>query len=147
VPVVRLDFFLDLVPPIYDFFYLKVDTENSDHLVIYGAGDYVARFAMVTIECRPTGSPHVGVEDACDQKTMTTFMAEKGFFFAKCDFEDCHFAKTEQNMALVLKVFAYAHRPLSGSDCHWERERIKRKSGEKGLYQPASYTKDEIYGE
>jgi hypothetical protein len=85
--VARLDYLLDRVPPHYSFYYLKIDTEGADHLVIDGGGEtrvcrakgwhqelahslsvllgkYIAMFDMVSMECRPienrrNGNTHV----------------------------------------------------------------------------------------
>ena len=144
VPVVKLDYFLSRVPPIYDFFYLKVDVENTDHRVIYGAGSYIEKFEIVTIECRPDDFPDKFVVDSCNQTTMKSYMKKYGFIVSHCDFEDCHFAKKERGMVLLKSIFPLAHTPVSADACHWNTVLFERRAG-KSVYQPKDYTIESAY--
>lgn len=49
IAVARLDYLLDKVPPYYSFYYLKIDTEGADHLVIDGGGGYTSYIGYIDI--------------------------------------------------------------------------------------------------
>jgi hypothetical protein len=86
VPMVRLDFLLQFVPANIEFFYLKTDCEGADHLAIYGAGQYLKKFRVVTIECRPSGSKEIGDRDnVCDKNEMEALFRANGFPISICD--------------------------------------------------------------
>ena len=103
IPVVRLDTVLSRVPPHYRFFYLKTDTEGADHLVLQGAGEYISKFEMVSIECRPANDSYGDKmrEGVCNRVNITAYMAQRGFPHVSCDEFDCHFARLGAGLAVA----------------------------------------------
>ena len=97
VPSLRLDTLLQLLPPNYSFFYLKIDTEGADHLVIEGGGEYVSRFELVSVECREPDDPggELSRENTCHRVTLKGKMKSLGFNYELCVTEDCHFSKSK----------------------------------------------------
>ena len=106
IPVVRLDTILSRVPPNYRFYYLKTDTEGADHLVLQGAGDYISKFEMVSIECRPANDSHGdgSREGVCDRVNITEYMKQRGFPHSSCNKFDCHFARLSEAQLYVAKT-------------------------------------------
>lgn len=114
IPVVRLDSILARVPANYTFHYLKVDVEGADHLVIYGGGEYISKFNMITIECRPPNDAiHTARYDTCQQSEMLHYMTSRGFDIAYCDVEDCHFAKKGFTIAQCKSLHEQSQTSLS----------------------------------
>ena len=107
VPTLRLDTLLQLLPPNYSFFYLKVDTEGADHLVIEGGGDYIGKFELVSVECREPEDPggELSRENTCHRETLQAKMKAIGFNYELCVTEDCHFAKTSIVIAQAKRLF------------------------------------------
>lgn len=119
IPVARLDTILSKVPLHYQFHYLKVDVEGADHLVVFGAGDYISKFHMVSMECRPPNhrAGDQGREGTCQQAAMVTYMAKYGFLENACDFEDCHFAKPGFTLNETKILFKKCHKSFSSDGC------------------------------
>lgn len=107
VPVTRLDTMLKKVPHNYDFFYLKVDTEGADALVIEGAGEYLEKFKMVSVECRAPDdiAGEASRENNCNREQMLVVMKNAGFVAQLCKKEDCHFAKTDEYLQQTINLF------------------------------------------
>jgi FkbM family methyltransferase len=108
VPVVRLESLLKRVPPSYHFYYLKSDTEGADHLVLAGAGSYISKFEMVSIECRPANDSNGDLSRVgfCLQSNVITWMRERGFNYSSCTSSDCHFARLSEGDLETAKVLA-----------------------------------------
>lgn len=119
IPVTRLDFILSKVPPDYQFHYLKVDVEGADHLVIFGAADYISNFRMVSLECRPPNhmAGDQSREGTCQQAAMITYMTKYGFSQNACDDEDCHFAKPGFTLQETKKLFEKCHTTFHADGC------------------------------
>jgi hypothetical protein len=107
VPVYRLDALLARVPTGYNFYYLKIDVEGADFLVLQG-GDYIDRFEMVSIECR-AGQNFGNRVGECDQVKAIAYMKRKGFLYNSCDATDCNFYKREDQAETVRQLFMSAH--------------------------------------
>ncbi len=122
VPGARLDSYLAKVPVNYEFYYLKIDAEGADHLVVLGGGEYTSRFSMLSAECRASDDKagSESRENNCDRDGLISLLRERGFKYSVCTGEDCHFAKTSGGLAQVVKLFkvrAFAH-PLYNPGDH-----------------------------
>lgn len=114
IPVVRLDSLLSRIPDDYTFHYLKVDVEGADHLVVFGAGDYVSKFNMVTIECRPPKDEmHKSRHNTCQQSEMLQYMTSRGFVTTYCDFEECHFIKKGHSLEEAQRLHFECQKSLT----------------------------------
>ena len=106
VPVNRLDNYLRRVPSNYNFYLLKIDVEGADHLVLEGAGSYLAKFQMVIAECREAG--HQRGEGSrpgsCNRETLGGIMKGIGFVHIECFHGDCFYAKTAAGLKQVKSL-------------------------------------------
>ncbi len=101
VPVVRLDTILNMLPPEYEMYYLKVDVEGADMHVLRGAGKYLQQFKLVTTEVDndPTQKTRLGSNS---ENQTVAFMEARGFKGKSCEYKECHFSREISESALTL---------------------------------------------
>ena len=108
VPIHRLDAILRRVPPGYSFYYLKIDTEGADFMILQGGSDYIDKFEFVSIECRKNANSGNRIGE-CRQDETISYMYRKGFIYNWCDDTDCSFYKNENELKTVQELFWSAH--------------------------------------
>lgn len=134
VPVVRLDVLFDLIPPEYSFYFLKIDAEGADLLVLQGAGKYLSRHQMVAVECRL----HPDRTGGCNRETLLTFMAQQQFTHSECSRGDCYFGKSELLLEKAKRwQKAAAVFDKNNQDCKSTLEMIAREADPKHRNQTA----------
>jgi hypothetical protein len=118
VPVVRLDYILEMLPPEYVLHYLKVDTEGNDLHVLRGAGNYIKKFRYVSAEVDNDPNQKNRLGGNSEQATVD-FMTSVGFKGVKCLYKECHFSRHNDTdeVEFSVKLHDIGHYEMDRTTC------------------------------